>query len=54
VRDEFTGKFLLERKLGSRWTIFSSYSWQRVRSNDVVASYVVNEGLLGLRWSWDK
>ena len=54
VKDEFSAKLEVERKLGQRWTLFGNYSWERVRSNDPVASYVVNEGLLGVRWSWDK
>lgn len=54
LRDEFTGELHVGRKLGARWTIFGGYTWERSRSNDPVASYTVNEGLLGMRWSWDK
>jgi hypothetical protein len=54
LRDEYVGEFYLERKLNDRWRVFSAYTWERSRSNDPVASYRVNEGLLGVRWSWDK
>lgn len=54
LRDEFSASLHLERTLSSRWTALASYSWERTRSNDFFASYRVNEGLLGLRWSWDK
>ena len=54
ITDDFTAGIHAERKLTSRWTVYGSYSWERSRSNDVFASYVVNEGLLGLRWSWEK
>lgn len=54
VRDEFLGELLVDRKLNERWTIFGRYTWERSRSNDPVASYTVNEGLLGMRWSWEK
>jgi hypothetical protein len=54
LRDEFVGECYLERKLNNRWKVFSAYTWERSRSNDPVASYTVNEGLLGMRWSWDK
>jgi hypothetical protein len=54
VRDEFVGELHVERKLSDRWKVFGGYIWERSRSNDPVASYTVNEGLLGVRWSWDK
>ena len=54
LRDEFTGELYIDRKLGSRWAVFGGYTWERSRSNDAVASYTVNEGLLGVRWSWEK
>ena len=54
VRDEFSAEFHLERKLSGRWTALGSYQWERWRSNDPVGSYTMNEGLLGLRWSWEK
>ena len=54
LRDEFVGELHLGRKLSQRWTIFGGYTWERSRSNDRVASYTVNEGLLGMRWSWEK
>jgi hypothetical protein len=54
LRDEFTGELWVERKLNSKWLVFGGYTWERARSNDFVASYTVNEGLLGVRWSWEK
>ena len=54
VRDEFAGELQVDRKLSDRWTIFGGYTWERSRSNDPIASYRVNEGLLGMRWSWEK
>ncbi|MGH7956452.1 MAG: hypothetical protein ACREH8_05515 [Opitutaceae bacterium] len=54
LRDEFIGELHVGRKLNNRWTIFGGYTWERSRSNDPVASYQVNEGLLGMRWSWEK
>jgi hypothetical protein len=54
VRDEFMGELHLGRKLNDRWTIFGGFTWERCRSNDPIASYTVNEGLLGVRWSWEK
>ena len=54
LRDEFTGEVHVQRKLNERWKVFGGYVWERSRSNDPVASYTVNEGLLGMRWSWDK
>ncbi len=54
IKDDFSAELRLERKLTSHWTLFGEYSWERVRSNDFLAAYVVNEGLLGARWSWEK
>lgn len=54
IKDEFLGELRVERSLGRRWTLLAGATWERTRSNDTVASYVVNEGLLGLRWSWEK
>jgi len=54
LRDEYGAEFYLGRKLGTRWTLFGGYTWERNRSNDPIASYTMNEGLLGARWSWEK
>lgn len=54
LRDDFQATLHLERTLTSRWTALASYRWERTRSNDFFAGYRMNEGLLGLRWSWDK
>ena len=54
IKDEFLAEVRVERALGRRWTVLAGGTWERARSNDAVASYVVNEGLLGLRWSWEK
>lgn len=54
IKDEYSAELHVERKLSLRWTALGNYRWERSRSNDLLASYRVNEGLLGLRWSWDK
>ncbi|MSU47886.1 MAG: hypothetical protein EXS37_02130 [Opitutus sp.] len=54
IKDEVSAKLRIERKLSERWTIFARYNWERTRSNDQIASFNVNEGLLGARWSWEK
>jgi hypothetical protein len=54
VKDEFECGLRVERKLSERWTVLGGYTWERARCNDHIASYVVNEGLLGVRWSWEK
>lgn len=54
VKDHFAAGLQLERTLSRRWTVFGGYTWERRRSNDRIVSYTVNEGLLGLRWSWEK
>lgn len=54
VKDEFTASLNGERRVGLRWTLLATYRWERTRSNDLFASYTVNEGWLGLRWSWEK
>lgn len=54
VRDAFESFVRLERKLTPNWTAFAEYLWERNRSNDAIASYNLNEGLLGIRWIWEK
>jgi hypothetical protein len=54
LRDEYIGELQIDRKLTNRWSVFGGYTWERSRSNDPIASYTVNEGLLGMRWSWEK
>jgi len=54
LRDEYSAEVHVERKLSKQWTIFGTYQWERSRSNDRFASYNANEGLLGVRWSWEK
>lgn len=54
LKDEYMVDVHLERRLSARWTLYGSYFWERSRSNDAYASYRVNEGLLGLRWSWER
>jgi hypothetical protein len=54
IKDQYTAQLRAERKLSDRWTLFAEYNWERSRSNDTIASYVVNEGLLGARWTWEK
>lgn len=54
IKDEYSGELRIERRLSPRWTAYCAYSWERSRSNEAIASYRVNEGLLGARWNWDK
>ena len=54
VRDAFFARVLLERKLGAKWTVYAEYTWERNRCNDPLAAYSLNEGLLGIRWNWEK
>lgn len=54
LADDYSAELRLERRLNSRWTVFSAYNWERRRSNDPIASYRMNEGLLGVRWSWER
>ncbi len=54
IREEFAWELRVERQVTKRWTIFGQFAWERNRSNDPLSSYVVNEGLLGLRWNWEK
>jgi hypothetical protein len=54
VREEFSAQLRVERKLSERWTIYAESNWERSRCNDPIASYNMNEGLLGVRWSWEK
>lgn len=54
VKEEFSAQLRAERKLNARWTIYAEYNWERSRCNDPIASYNMNEGLLGVRWSWEK
>ncbi len=54
VKDEFNAQAHVERKLTERWTAFVEINWERSRCNDPIASYNMNEGLLGVRWNWEK
>jgi hypothetical protein len=54
LKDRYSAEIRLERMLSSRWAVFAGYTWERRRSNEEISSYMVNEGLLGLRWSWVK
>jgi hypothetical protein len=54
LKDAFSADVRADCKLTKRWTIFATYTWERTRSNDLFASYNVNEGLLGVHWSWEK
>lgn len=54
VRDDYAGHVTVEREINPRWTVYAEYTWERKRSNDVFASYSLNEGLLGIRWNWEK
>ncbi len=54
IKDYYETRLRVERKLGARWTVYAVYTWERSRSNDPLAEYRLNEGLLGARWSWEK
>lgn len=54
VRDAYFARILVERKLTAHWTAYAEYTWERNRCNDPVSSYFMNEGLLGIRWNWEK
>ena len=54
IRDDISADLQIERKISARWTVYAGYTWERNRSNDVIASYYLNEGLLGIRWNWEK
>ncbi len=54
IRDEYAARVRVERKFSDRWLGYIEYKWERNRSNDRLASYRVNEGLLGARWSWER
>jgi hypothetical protein len=54
LKDEYELAVAVERRLGGRWTLLGRYQWERIRSNDPVSSYRVNEGLLGVRWTWER
>jgi hypothetical protein len=54
VKEIFSTQLRIERKLGERWALFEEFNWERVRCNDPIASYNMNEGLLGVRWNWEK
>ncbi|MSU23723.1 MAG: hypothetical protein EXS32_07865 [Opitutus sp.] len=54
VMDEFSAALKIERKLNAQWSVYAKYSWERSRSNDLIASYRMNEGLLGAQWNWEK
>ncbi|MDP3072161.1 MAG: hypothetical protein Q8N18_17855 [Opitutaceae bacterium] len=54
IREDYDAEWVAERQISKRWTVLAKYQWERSRSNDPLSSYVLNEGLLGLRWNWDK
>ncbi|MEO6245643.1 MAG: hypothetical protein ABIQ12_09410 [Opitutaceae bacterium] len=54
IKDEYSAEFRVERMLNKRWTVWGGYTWERSRSNDLFASYRMNEALFGLRWSWER
>lgn len=54
LKDEYELAVAVERRLGGPWTLLGRYQWERIRSNDPVSSYRVNEGLLGVRWTWER
>ena len=47
IKDELSAKAQIERQLGPRWTAFTDYAWERLRSNDPLVSYRVNTVSVG-------
>jgi len=54
VKDEYEAALRVERQWSARVAVFGDYRWERSRCNDAIASYRVNECLLGVRWSWER
>ena len=54
VKDEYDAALRVERQYSPRVAVFGDYRWERSRCNDAIASYRVNECLLGVRWSWER
>lgn len=54
ITEEFSADLRVERTLSPRWSAYVGYRWERNRSNETIAAYRVNEGLLGARWNWEK
>jgi hypothetical protein len=54
VKDEYEASMRVERQWTPRLAVFGDYRWERSRCNDAIASYRVNECLLGVRWSWER
>ncbi len=54
LKESYAAELRVERKLNARWTVYAEYTWERNRSNYVLAGYRMNECLLGLQWNWEK
>ncbi|MBS0633145.1 MAG: hypothetical protein JSS11_14640 [Verrucomicrobia bacterium] len=54
LKESYATELRVERKLSARWTAYAEYTWERSRSNYTLAAYLMNEGLLGVQWSWEK
>ena len=52
--DEVATRLRVERRINARWLALVELSTERVRSNDALSAYHSKEGLLGLRWNWEK
>lgn len=53
-RTELSGSIRVERHLAGDWSLIAVVSRERVRSNDPLGAYRVNEGLLALRRGWER
>ena len=53
-RTELSGSLRAERHLTGDWALIAVVSQERVRSNDPLGAYRVNEGLLALRRGWER
>lgn len=54
LKEEYVATARVERRFSRNWTWFGEYRWERTRSNDRINEYRLNEGLLGVRWNWEK
>jgi hypothetical protein len=52
--DEFSARVRVERRLSARWLVLAEVATERVQSNESLSAYHTKEGLLGLRWNWEK
>lgn len=54
LKESFGSELRVERKLDERWTVYGEYKWERSRANDGLSGYRLNQGLIGMQWTWEK